>query len=43
VSTETEGGVPIWERDSNENMFVTNNYWNGELYASDEIVWYLNP
>jgi hypothetical protein len=43
VSTETEGGVPIWERDSNENMFVTNNYWNGELYAGDEIVWYLNP
>jgi PKD repeat protein len=40
VSTETEGGVPVWERDSDENMFVTDNYWDGTLYADDEIVWY---
>jgi len=43
VSTETEGGVPIWERDSDENMFATNNKWMGKLYADDEIVWYRNP
>jgi PKD repeat protein len=43
VSTETDDGKPIWERDSEENMFVTNNYWNGTLYAGDEIVWYLYP
>ena len=43
VSTETEGGVPIWERDSDENMFATNNKWMGKFYADDEIVWYRNP
>jgi PKD repeat protein len=42
ISNATEGGVPIWERDSNQNMFVTNNYWNGTLYSDDEIVSYIN-
>ena len=42
VSTETEGGVPIWERDSTQNMNATNNMWMGVFYPSnDGIVWFL--
>ena len=42
VSTETEDGVPIWERDSNENMFATNNKWMGKLYPTNSgIVWFM--
>jgi len=42
VSTETDGGKPIWERDSDENMFATNNKWMGILYPTNTgIVWFL--
>jgi PKD repeat protein len=42
VSTETEDGVPIWERDSTQNMFATNNKWMGKIYPSNSgIVWFL--
>jgi hypothetical protein len=42
VSTETDGGKPIWERDSDENMFATNNKWMGKLYPTNTgIVWFL--
>jgi PKD repeat protein len=41
-STETEDGKPIWERDSDENMFATSNIWMGEFYPiNDGIVWFL--
>ena len=44
VTGDTEGGVPIWQRAyAFGNMFVTDNYWNGTLYAGDEIVWYYHP
>ncbi len=33
ISTETEDGKPIWERDSDENMYATNNMWMGELLS----------
>jgi len=43
-SMDTDGGVPVWQRAVTwGNMFVTNNYWKGRLYAGDEIVWYLHP
>ena len=43
-STDTIGGVPVWQRAVTwGNMFVTNNYWKGTLYSGDEIVWYLHP
>jgi PKD repeat protein len=42
VSTETEDGVPIWERDSTQNMFATNNKWMGKIYPTNAgIVWFL--
>jgi hypothetical protein len=42
ISTETEGGVPIWQRNSDENLFATNNNWMEVLYPdNDGIVWYL--
>jgi hypothetical protein len=42
VSTETDEGKPIWERDSDENMFATNNMWMGKLYPTNTgIVWFL--
>jgi PKD repeat protein len=41
-STETEGGKPIWERDSSRNMFATNNIWMGKLYPTNTgIVWFI--
>ena len=41
-STETEDGKPIWERDSDENMFAASNKWMGVFYPSnDGIVWFL--
>ncbi len=41
-STETEDGKPIWERDSDENMFAASNTWMGVFYPSnDGIVWFL--
>jgi PKD repeat protein len=44
ASTDTSGGVPVWQRAVTwGNMFVTNNYWKGRLYAGDDIVWYLHP
>jgi PKD repeat protein len=43
-STDTSGGVPVWQRAVTwGNMFVTNNYWKGKLYTDDDIVWYLHP
>ena len=42
ISTETEGGKPIWERDSTQNMYATNNTWMGKLYPTNTgIVWFL--
>ena len=35
VSDATDGGVPIWERDSSQNMFATNNKWMGKLYPTN--------
>jgi PKD repeat protein len=44
ASTDTSGGVPVWQRAVTwGNMFVTNNYWKDRLYAGDDIVWYLHP
>ena len=41
ISNATSGGVPIWERDSTQNMFATNNKWMGKLYtANSGIVWF---
>ena len=40
--TDSEGGVPIFQVGGKGKMFVMNNYWNGELYNGDEIVWYLH-
>ncbi len=43
-STDTQNGVPVWQRAVTfGNMFVTDNYWEGTLYGGDEIVWYLHP
>ena len=43
-SSDTDGGVPVWQRAVTwGNMFVTNNYWKGTLYSGDKIVWYLHP
>ncbi len=42
ISNATNGGVPIWERDSTQNMFATNNKWMGKLYTSNSgIVWFV--
>ena len=42
ISTETEDGQPIWQRNSNENLFATDNMWMGVLYpTNDGIVWFL--
>jgi PKD repeat protein len=42
ISTETEGGKPIWERDSTEHMNATNNLWMGKFYPdNDGIVWFM--
>ncbi len=42
ISNATSGGVPIWERDSTQNMFATNNKWMGKLYTSNSgIVWFV--
>jgi len=33
--------LPVYQTNSNQNMFVTNNYWMGTLYpTSNGIVWY---
>ena len=41
ISNATNGGVPIWERDSTQNMFATNNKWMGKSYTSNSgIVWF---
>ncbi|MFA5332765.1 MAG: PKD domain-containing protein [Methanoregula sp.] len=42
ISNATNGGVPIWERDSTQNMFATNNMWMGKLYPTNSgIVWFV--
>ncbi|MFA5348332.1 MAG: hypothetical protein WC294_09350, partial [Methanoregula sp.] len=42
ISNATSGGVPIWERDSTQNMFATNNVWMGKLYPTNSgIVWFV--
>ena len=42
ISTETEDGKPIWQRNSSENLFATDNMWMEVLYpTNDGIVWYL--
>jgi hypothetical protein len=42
ISTETEDGKPIWERDSDENMYATENIWMGDFYEyNDGIVWFI--
>ena len=44
ATTDTDGGVPVWQRAVTwGNMFVSNNYWKGTLYTGDKIVWYLHP
>jgi len=41
TDTGVPGGLPVYQTNSNQNMFVTNNYWMGTLYpASNGIVWY---
>ena len=41
TDTGVPGGLPIYQTNSNQNLFVTNNYWMGTLYpASNGIVWY---
>jgi hypothetical protein len=39
--TGVPGGLPIYQTNSNQNMFCTNNYWMGTLYPTNTgIVWY---
>jgi hypothetical protein len=41
TDTGVPGGLPIYQTNSNQNMFVTNNYWMGTVYpTSNGIVWY---
>jgi hypothetical protein len=41
TDTGVPGGLPIYQTNSNQNMFVTNNYWMGTLYpTSTGIIWY---
>ncbi len=41
TDTGVPGGLPIYQTNSNQNMFVTNNYWMGKLYPTGSgIVWY---
>jgi PKD repeat protein len=41
TDTGVPGGLPIYQTNSNQNMFVTNNYWMGKLYTgSSGIVYY---
>jgi PKD repeat protein len=41
VENGVPGGLPIYQTNSNQNMFVTNNYWMGTVYpTSNGIVWY---
>ena len=41
VENGVPGGLPIYQTNSNQNMFVTNNYWMGKLYTTGTgIVWY---
>jgi PKD repeat protein len=41
TDTGVPGGLPIFETNSNQNLFCTNNYWMGTLYPTNSgIVWY---
>jgi hypothetical protein len=41
TDTGVPGGLPIYETNSNQNMFLTNNYWMGKLYSGNTgIIWY---
>jgi hypothetical protein len=41
TDTGVPGGLPIFETNSKQNLFCTNNYWMGTLYPTNSgIVWY---
>ncbi len=40
--TDSEGGVPIYQSGGKGKMYVTDNYWKGDLISGDTIVWYIN-
>ncbi len=41
TDTGVPGGLPVFETNSNRNMFCTSNYWMGTLYPGNAgIIWY---
>jgi hypothetical protein len=41
TDTGVPGGLPVYETNSDQNLFCTSNYWMGTLYpGNDGIVWY---
>ena len=41
TDTGVPGGLPVFETNSNQNMFCTNNYWMGTLFSGNTgIIWY---